>query len=144
MASPKSILYPVDFSERSRAAWPAVASMARRLDAPVTLIHAVDLGYSTTIPGFSGSLAALSPTATDPGIVIFQPNDSSTYAPLDVIQQKFTTGSALAAMGTPTPLLTLASGQTQGFSFLIDGSQRLWVAVNEASSTTYVVVAHRP
>ena len=97
-----------------------------------------------TIPGFSGSLAALSPTATDPGIVIFQPNDSSTYAPLDVIQQKFTTGSALAAMGTPTPLLTLASGQTQGFSFLVDGSQRLWVAVSEASSTTYVVVAHRP
>jgi nucleotide-binding universal stress UspA family protein len=33
--------------------------MARRLDAPVTLIHAVDLGYPETIPGFSGCLPAL-------------------------------------------------------------------------------------
>ncbi len=97
-----------------------------------------------TIPGFSGSLAALSPTATDPGIVIFQPNDSSTFSPLDVIQQKFTTTSALAAMGTPTSLLTVAAGSTQGLSFLVDGSQRLWVAVSGASSTTYVVVARRP
>ena len=93
-----------------------------------------------TMAGSSGSLAALSPTATVPGLVVFQPIDSTTYSPLDVIEQKFTTSTSLAAMGTPTTLLTLASGQTQGLSFLVDGSQRLWVAVNGAS-TTYVVLA---
>jgi hypothetical protein len=93
-----------------------------------------------TMDGFSGSLAALSPSASDPGLVIFQPEDSS-YTPLDVIQQKFTTGSSLAATGTPTKLLTVPSGQA--LSFLVDGSQRLWVAVSGTSSTTYVVLARQ-
>ena len=96
-----------------------------------------------TVGGYSSSLAALSPTATVPGLVIFQAIDSTTNAPVDVIQEKFTTTSGLAAMGTPTKLLSLASGQTQGFSFLVDGSQRLWVAVNGATNTTYVVLARQ-
>ena len=96
-----------------------------------------------TMAGFSGSLAALTPTATANGLVIFQPIDSTTFAPLDVIAQQFTTGTTLAAMGTPTKLLSMASGQTQGVSFLVDGSQRLWVAVNGTSSTKYVVLARR-
>jgi hypothetical protein len=97
-----------------------------------------------TLPGYSGSLAALAPTATDPGAVIFQQMDSTTFDPLSVVQQQFTTGSALAPMGTPTPLLTLPPAQTQGFSFLVDRAQRLWVAVNGSTSTTYVVLVRRP
>ena len=96
-----------------------------------------------TLPGYSGSLAALSPTATAPGVVVFQPNDGSTYAPLDVIQQKFTTGSALAAMGATSSLLTVPSTATQDLSFLVDGSERLWVAANGDTSTTYVVLARQ-
>ena len=96
-----------------------------------------------TVAGYSGSLAALTPTATVPGLVVFQQIDSTTNDPVDVIEQKFTISSGLAAMGTPTKLLTLASGQTQGFSFLVDGSQHLWVAVSGTSSTTYVVLARQ-
>jgi hypothetical protein len=33
--------------------------------------------------------------------------------------------------------------QTQGLSVLVDGSQRLWVAVSKPSSTMYVVLARR-
>ncbi len=95
-----------------------------------------------TLPGFSGSLAALSPTATGPGLVVFQPLDATTFDPLDVIQQKFTTtGGALAAVGTPAPLLTVADAQS--LSFLVDGAERLWVAASGASSATYVVLARR-
>jgi hypothetical protein len=95
-----------------------------------------------TMGGFSGSLAALSPTGNAPGVVVFQPLDASTFSPLDVIQQKFTTSSAgLAAMGTPTTLLTVVSGQ--GLSFVVDDSERLWAAISGASSTTYVVLARR-
>lgn len=43
MALPKNILYPVDFSIRCQALWPAVAAMARQLDVPVTLLHALDI-----------------------------------------------------------------------------------------------------
>jgi nucleotide-binding universal stress UspA family protein len=45
MALPRTILYAVDFSHRCRAVWPAVADMARRLDVPVTLIHALDVEF---------------------------------------------------------------------------------------------------
>ena len=67
-----------------------------------------------TVAGYSVSLAALTPTATVPGLVVFQAIDSVTNAPLDVIQQKFTTSSALAAMGTPTKLLTVLPGKRRG------------------------------
>jgi hypothetical protein len=96
-----------------------------------------------TVAGYSGSLAALTPTATVPGLVVFQQIDSTTNDPVDVIEQKFTISSGLAAMGTPTKLLTVASGQTQGFSFLVDGSQHLWIAVPGTTSTTYVVLARQ-
>ena len=45
MALPKNILYPVDFSSRCRAVWPAVAEMAHQLGAPVTLLHALDIEH---------------------------------------------------------------------------------------------------
>ena len=93
-----------------------------------------------TMAGSSVALAALAPSASDPGLMILQPADL-TFTPLDVVEQKFTTGSSLAAMGTPTKLLTVAPGQ--GLSFLVDGSERLWVAVNGTSSTTYVVLARQ-
>jgi hypothetical protein len=93
-----------------------------------------------TMAGSSFSLAALAPSAGDPGLVIFQPDDSS-YTPIDVIAQKFTTSSSLVAMGTPTKLLSVAPGQ--GLSFLVDGSQRLWVAVSGTSSSKYVLLARQ-
>jgi len=46
MTMPQSILFPVDFSDRCIAVWPAVAAMARQLKASVTLLHVVDVGNS--------------------------------------------------------------------------------------------------
>ena len=47
MSLPKHILFPIDFSERCYVTWPAIQSMARQLDAPVTLLHVLDLGQLT-------------------------------------------------------------------------------------------------
>ena len=96
-----------------------------------------------TKDGFAGSLAALAPTAGDPGLVVFQPFDSTTFDALDVVQQKFTSSGGLVAMGTPSPFLTVPPAQSQGLSFLVDGSERLWVAVSGTSSTMYVVLGRR-
>ena len=61
-----------------------------------------------TVDGFSGSLAALAPTASAPGLVVFEPFDATTYFALDVIEQAYTvTGDVVAASGTPTKLLTV-------------------------------------
>jgi hypothetical protein len=95
-----------------------------------------------TMSGFSGSLAALSPSGTAPGVVALQPFDATSFDALDVVEQKFTTGSSLAAMGTQTTLLTVPP-QSPGLALLVDGSQRLWVGVSGASSTTYVVLARQ-
>ena len=96
-----------------------------------------------SMAGFAGSLAALAPSGSDPGLLVFQPFDSTSFAPLAVVEQKFTTSGGLAAMGTPSTFLTVPPAQSQGLSFLVDGSQRLWVAVSGTSSTTYVVLARR-
>jgi nucleotide-binding universal stress UspA family protein len=45
MSIPKTILYPVDFSDRCRAVWPAVAAMAGQLDASLTLLHVLDIEH---------------------------------------------------------------------------------------------------
>ncbi len=59
MALPKNILFPVDFSPRCNDAWPAVASMATQLGIPVTLMHAVDIGYPDAMGTFSAELPAI-------------------------------------------------------------------------------------
>src|ERR1700759_4003689 len=49
----RHLLYPVDFSEQSKAVAPFVLSMARRFHASVTLMHVVEpslLLYSGTMP----------------------------------------------------------------------------------------------
>jgi nucleotide-binding universal stress UspA family protein len=58
MALPKSILYPVDFSDRCRAVWPAVAGMAERLNAPVTILHALDI-HHCEVPEFQNELRTI-------------------------------------------------------------------------------------
>jgi hypothetical protein len=92
-----------------------------------------------SMDGYASSLAALAPSGNFPGLVVFQPVDSTTNDALDVVEQKFTTTSGLAPMGTPTKMLTVAPGQS--LSLLVDGSERLWVAVSLPSSTKYVVLA---
>jgi hypothetical protein len=95
-----------------------------------------------TIGGFGSSLAALSPTATAPGVLVFQPFDSTSYDALDVIEQKFTTtGGSLAAAGTQSTLLTVTANQS--LSLIVDGSERLWAAASGGSSTTYVVLVRQ-
>jgi len=94
-----------------------------------------------SMDGYASSLAALAPSGNAPGLVVFQPFDSTTNDALDVVEQKFTTTSGLAAMGTPTKMLTVAPGQS--LSLLVDGSERLWVAVSSSSSTKYVVLARQ-
>jgi len=94
-----------------------------------------------TINGFGSALAALSPTATAPGVMVYQPFDSSTYDALDAVEQKFTTGSSLAPMGAQSTFLTVTAAQA--LSFLVDASERLWVAASGSSSTTYVVLVRR-
>jgi nucleotide-binding universal stress UspA family protein len=45
----KNILYPVDFSTRSVEIWPVIVGMARKLQVPVTLLHALEVGDDTEL-----------------------------------------------------------------------------------------------
>jgi hypothetical protein len=99
-----------------------------------------------TVNGYSGSLAALAPTSSAPGVVIFQPFDSTKGTALDVIEQGYTVsgGAIVPASGMPTTLLHVPTGSMSGYPFFTDGTDRLWVAVPGTTSTTYVVVARVP
>jgi len=57
MTLPKNILYPIDFSDRCRVVWPAVADMALQLAVPVTLFHAFDVEYRNDLA--AADLAAI-------------------------------------------------------------------------------------
>jgi hypothetical protein len=56
----KNILFPVDFSDRCRAAEPFVISMARRFQARLTLLHVINIPA-----GWYRSMEAPYPVAFD-------------------------------------------------------------------------------
>jgi hypothetical protein len=97
-----------------------------------------------TVPGVGFSLAALAPSPTAPGVLLFQPIDTMNSDGLDVIEQAFTTSTTLAASGTTSTLLTVVPSQASQLAFMVDGSERVWVAGSGTSSTTYVVLVHNP
>ncbi len=97
-----------------------------------------------TVGGYSGSLAALAPTASAPGLVVFQPFDATTYFALDVIEQAYTvSGGVVAASGASATLLTVPTMMMSGASFMTDEADCLWVAVPGATTTTTYVVLRR-
>lgn len=99
-----------------------------------------------TLPGFGSALAALAPTAEEPGLLLFQPNAAADpFDALDVVAQRFTSdGDTLTAEGTPTPALVLSAPNTP-LDLFTDASGRLWVGVTTApKSTTFIVLDRVP
>jgi hypothetical protein len=97
-----------------------------------------------TIPGTPGSLAAVTPTTSQPGVLVFQPYDKFTQFELDVVAQRYTVGTDVVAMGTTTTFLTVPMNNYLGLPFMTDDADRIWVAYQDAvASTTYVVLARK-
>jgi hypothetical protein len=97
-----------------------------------------------TIPGFGSSLAAVTPDQGAPGLMIFQPYDPKSFAPLDVIEQAYTVSGSVMAMGAPKPMLTIPMGAMNGLYFMTDDQDRLWVSQSGTSTTTFVVLERLP
>jgi hypothetical protein len=95
-----------------------------------------------TLPGFGSSLAAITPTTSAPGVLVFQPFDGKSFAPLDVVAQLYTGGAAVAPQGQPTTLLKVPA-TSSGLFFLTDDEDRLWVAASGMTTTTFVVLARK-
>ncbi len=98
-----------------------------------------------TDPNFTSTLVADGTTA------YYQPNDGTTYAPLDVQAVGYTVnGGTLSINGQPQAALTLVTPGT-ALSLLVDGQKQLWVGVQnpgvgDAGSTTatFFVIAPKP
>lgn len=95
-----------------------------------------------TLPGYSGSLAALAPDAASAGILAFQ-----SFAPdaLDVVGQKYRVeGGVVQAEGAPAPLFSLTIPGT-ALSFFNDDQDRIWIAdPMAAGGVAFAVVARAP
>jgi hypothetical protein len=101
-----------------------------------------------TLNGFGQSLAALAPEATTPGIVAFQPSDSSTFEALDVLEIRYSVKDGkVTAESSPKPLLTFPAPNT-AVAMLTDPEGHLWVGVpvqdGGKTTTTFVVLARKP
>jgi hypothetical protein len=94
-----------------------------------------------TMPGTGLPLAAVDPSATADGILVFQPDDTSFNA-LDPIAQHYTaTGGTVQAVGMPAGFLKLATPKTSVLLFT-DDKMRLWAGVADSTNkkTTFVVI----
>ncbi len=97
-----------------------------------------------TIPGFGSSLAAVAPGAVDPGLLVFQPSDPTTFEALDVIAQRYRIqGGAVVKDGEPSALLTIATKNTSVY-VMVDASDRLWAVIPGMTSASFVVIAKKP
>jgi hypothetical protein len=97
---------------------------------------------------YGSALGAIAPTASEDGILAFQPVLTATGKAQDVIAQRYHLGSdVLSANGNPTTLLKLTKEDT-AFSFATDPTSQLWVAATRTSGTVtklvYVVLARKP
>ena len=82
-----------------------------------------------TTTGYTSELAA------DGKAAYFQPNDGTTFTPLDVQAVKYTVdtaGKTLAAAGAATTFLTMKKAGT-AVALIVDDSHRLWVGVTNLS-----------
>ncbi|MEZ4300894.1 MAG: hypothetical protein R3B70_38525 [Polyangiaceae bacterium] len=95
-----------------------------------------------TLPGFGLSLAAIAPSASEEGIVAFQPADGNTFDALDVIQVRYTAaGGAVTPAGEPSTLLKLAPNTP--VVLLVDPKGMLWVGLPSAKGTTLAVMGRK-
>jgi hypothetical protein len=97
-----------------------------------------------SLPGSGSGLAALAPSAEDAGLLVFQPSDPTTFAPLDPVAVRYiVAGDAVQPEGEPATFLTLASPDTL-VTLMSDDLDRLWVGVpSPDGGTAFVVIGRR-
>jgi sugar lactone lactonase YvrE len=97
-----------------------------------------------TLPGAGTTTAAMAPVAGADGILAFQPATRVTFDFVDVVEQRYRiTNGAVAAVGQPRALLTLATPDTS-LGLATDGAGRRWVAgPRGGGDIVFVVVARR-
>jgi hypothetical protein len=96
-----------------------------------------------TLDGYGDAMAAMAPSGTKPGLVLFQPNDASTSAHLDVMALEYgTPGGVVTPGGAPAAALTLTTADTNT-TLMTDDQDRLWVGVPDGSGGSRVYVIGR-
>lgn len=97
-----------------------------------------------TMPGFGSELAAMGPTATEPGILFFQPYDGVSFEALDVIALPYhSTHTTVAPAGAVVVALHLQTPNTP-VTLMSDHEGRLWVGiVAGVGQTTFYVLDRR-
>lgn len=99
------------------------------------------------LPGFAGSLAAVSPEAGGTGVVVFQPQEYDAMAMKavgkEVVAQRFTVdGTAIADQGVAGPFMTpTTAGEV--FNFINDDQDRIWVAGKRGTGFVMLVLARK-
>lgn len=89
-----------------------------------------------TLDGFGNNLAAIVPDGANPGLVLFQPIDGTTFTNLDVVAIPYTIDQgAIVGGGAPSPALTLTEAGAN-LTLMTDDAGRLWVGALQTSSTT--------
>lgn len=96
------------------------------------------------LPGFGSPFAAVAPAGDAPGLLVFQPADATTFAPVEPVVVRYATdGGAVVPAGEPVRLLDLEDDEAP-VSLTTDDDGRLWVGVPSGAGTRFVVLDRAP
>lgn len=94
-----------------------------------------------TMEGYGSALAAIGPTASAPGIALYQPIEGVDAQPL--IAQEYTAdGGAVTASGVAATAITMANAEA--VTLMNDAAGRIWLGVPTAMGETTFFVLDRP
>jgi hypothetical protein len=92
-----------------------------------------------TVGGFESELAAMA-LGTEGGLVFFQPYDGKSYAPLDVVGQRYIDGgTTVTPDAVPVPVAVMTVGGTET-TLMTDDTGRLRIGVVTAAGTSSFLV----
>lgn len=89
-----------------------------------------------TLPGYGDAMAAIVASGQNPGLLLFQGNDATTSAHLDVIGIPYAIeNGVVVSAGQPTTVLTLADAD-KNLTLMTDDSGRIWVGATSETTPT--------
>jgi hypothetical protein len=92
--------------------------------------------------GSGTALAAIAPTGSKPGLLVFQP-DSTSFMYEDVALVSYTVAAGKITSTAPVTLLKLATANT-GFTLTVDNTDRIWVGAQAPNMSSTFIVLARP
>lgn len=92
------------------------------------------------LSGYGSALAALAPSGAKPGLLLFQPSDTSA-GPKNIMGMAYTVTASKVELGSTENDLLVPAQPATAFTLMNDSQDRLWVGVPTGKTTRFIVLS---